>query len=178
MIIKIIESVDAVLVWQRDGLDGIITRFKDNIITVDNVYSTIKYELNINSLDISCDLVYEELYEYKSELQSSGGHDDIYTCEKSCDITLTYNTIHFVAYKCTKDSDLIRHPYNIITSCLIIQYIRCDKALYIQYENDKESSTKSCRKKFMYNISINKGFEIEQFGKEFDGNQITVNIFT
>jgi len=44
---------------------------------------------------------------------------------------------------------VIRHPYNIITSCLIIQYIRCDKALYIQYENDKESSTKSCRKKFM-----------------------------
>jgi len=39
------------------------------------IHISIEYELNINSLDISCDLVYEELYEYKSELQSSGGHD-------------------------------------------------------------------------------------------------------
>ena len=48
----------------------------------------MEYEININSLNIPCRLVYDDWYEHKNKLRSSNGHagqlelDTSYYCKK------------------------------------------------------------------------------------------------
>ncbi|KAG4096725.1 hypothetical protein H8356DRAFT_1425992 [Neocallimastix lanati (nom. inval.)] len=152
-------------------------------------FNFYKYEININSLDIPSDLVYEGPFENKNELESSCGHSGqsqldttyyckndnynhgnmktyiIYTCEKSCNFTLNYNSTHYVSYKCTKDSECLYNKcvnnYCVFSSTASVEYcsniyhylamfeyayIHCGKAPYIPCENDEECSSKNCKR--------------------------------
>jgi len=89
----------------------------------------------------------------------------IYTCEKSCNFTLNYNSTHYVSYKCTKDSECLYNKcvnnYCVFSSTASVEYcsniyhylamfeyayIHCGKAPYIPCENDEECSSKNCKR--------------------------------
>ncbi|KAL6611139.1 hypothetical protein LY90DRAFT_517399 [Neocallimastix californiae] len=95
----------------------------------------------------------------------------IYTCEKSCNFTLNYNSTHYVSYKCTKDSECLYNKcvnnYCVFSSTASVEYcsniyhylamfeyayIHCGKAPYIPCKNDDECSSKKCGKNSCNNV--------------------------